>query len=110
MFEDDTKQHQWRAHAASLEIDGIGLESIIDAVWAPVAPSCERLTAGPADPEYPFPLFDCRTRSATAEVPIDAVGAHDPRGGFADVALEQVAPRHQGKIPRSLDQGIAAAF
>jgi len=45
MMEDETKQLQWRAYAASIELEGLGLNSIIDAVWNLVGPSCKRLTA-----------------------------------------------------------------
>ncbi|QCI93234.1 nucleotidyl transferase AbiEii/AbiGii toxin family protein [Novosphingobium sp. EMRT-2] len=45
MMEDETKQRQWRAYAASVELEGVGLNSIIDAVWNLVGPSCERLSA-----------------------------------------------------------------
>ncbi len=44
MMEDETKQRQWRAYAASVELEGVGLNSIIDAVWNLVGPSCKRLT------------------------------------------------------------------
>lgn len=43
MLEDEAKQRQWRAYAASLELEDVGLDSIIDAVWGLVGPSCERL-------------------------------------------------------------------
>jgi predicted nucleotidyltransferase component of viral defense system len=46
MVEDETKQRQWTAYAASLDLEGLGLDAVIDAVWRLVAPSCERLTAG----------------------------------------------------------------
>jgi len=45
MIEDETKQRQWRAYAASVELEGAGLNSIIEAVWNLVGPSCKRLTA-----------------------------------------------------------------
>lgn len=45
MVADETKQRQWRAYAASLELDGVSLESIIESVWGLVGPSCERLTS-----------------------------------------------------------------
>jgi len=45
MLEDETKQRQWRAYAASIELKGVGLDAIIDAVWELVGPSCERLAA-----------------------------------------------------------------
>ena len=43
MAEDRTKQRQWEAYAASLDLEGIGFEAILDAVWNLVGPSCERL-------------------------------------------------------------------
>jgi predicted nucleotidyltransferase component of viral defense system len=45
MFGDEGKQRQWRAYAASLELDAISLESIIEAVWELVGPSCARIVA-----------------------------------------------------------------
>jgi len=45
MMEDEMKQRQWRAYAASVELEGVSLNSIIDAVWNLVGPSCERLSA-----------------------------------------------------------------
>ena len=45
MSGDEAKQRQWRAYAASLELDTLSLESIIDAIWDLVGPSCVRLTA-----------------------------------------------------------------
>lgn len=44
MFGDETKQRQWTAYAASLDLEGLGLDAVIDAVWGLVGPSCERLT------------------------------------------------------------------
>lgn len=43
LYTDEAKQRQWRAYAATLEIEDVGLGSIVDAVWALVGPSCERL-------------------------------------------------------------------
>lgn len=45
MLEDEAKQRQWRAYAASIELEDVSLDSIIDAVWGLVGPSCERLLA-----------------------------------------------------------------
>lgn len=45
MLDDEAKQRQWRAYAASIELEDVGLDSIIDAVWGLVGPSCERLLA-----------------------------------------------------------------
>lgn len=45
MFGDEGKQRQWRAYAASLELGGVSLESIIDGIWELVGPSCARIVA-----------------------------------------------------------------
>lgn len=45
MVDDEGKQRQWRAYAASLELDNVSLESIIDAVWGLVGPSCTRIVS-----------------------------------------------------------------
>jgi predicted nucleotidyltransferase component of viral defense system len=45
MFGDEGKQRQWRAYAASLELDAVSLESIIEKVWELVGPSCARIVA-----------------------------------------------------------------
>jgi predicted nucleotidyltransferase component of viral defense system len=45
MSGDEAKQRQWRAYAASLELEGLSLEAIIESVWDLVGPSCARLTA-----------------------------------------------------------------
>lgn len=44
MSEDSAKQRQWRANAASLELENLSLEAVIDAVWDLVGPSCDRLS------------------------------------------------------------------
>lgn len=54
MLDDEAKQRQWRAYAASLELEGVGLDSIIDAVWGLVGPSCERLRPKIAEPSLPI--------------------------------------------------------
>jgi len=38
-----TKQRQWRAYAASIELEGVSLVEVVEAVWALVAPSCQRI-------------------------------------------------------------------
>lgn len=43
------KQRQWRAYAASIELDAVALQDVVDAVWALVGPSCARLNAGHQD-------------------------------------------------------------
>lgn len=45
MFGDEGKQRQWRAYAASLELDAVSLESIIERVWELVSPPCARIVA-----------------------------------------------------------------
>jgi predicted nucleotidyltransferase component of viral defense system len=47
MIADESKQRQWRAYAASLELAGVSLESIIKSVWELVGPSCARIVANP---------------------------------------------------------------
>lgn len=49
MVGDEGKQRQWRAYAASLELDNVSLESIIEAVWDLVGPSCARIGAKTGD-------------------------------------------------------------
>ncbi|OJV29744.1 MAG: hypothetical protein BGO24_18855 [Sphingomonas sp. 67-36] len=44
MIADETKQRQWRAYAASIELQAVTLDAVIEAVWALVGPSCARLT------------------------------------------------------------------
>jgi len=45
MVDDEVKQRQWRAYAASIELENVSLESIIDNVWELVGPSCARIMA-----------------------------------------------------------------
>ncbi len=45
MVDDEVKQRQWRAYAASVELENVSLESIIDKVWELVGPSCARIVA-----------------------------------------------------------------
>lgn len=49
MVDDEVKQRQWRAYAASVELESVSLESIIDAVWELVGPSCARILAKAAE-------------------------------------------------------------
>lgn len=44
MVKDEGKQRQWRAYAASLELEGLELETVMEKVWELVGPSCARLT------------------------------------------------------------------
>lgn len=43
--QDDPKQRQWRAYAASIELEGVALDTIVDAIWSLAGPSCARLTS-----------------------------------------------------------------
>lgn len=49
MVDDETKQRQWRAYAASVELENVSLDSIIDKVWGLVGPSCARIVAKAAE-------------------------------------------------------------
>ena len=44
MIVDDAKRAQWRAYAASLDLSELAFEEVIEAAWALVSPSCERLS------------------------------------------------------------------
>ncbi|UIJ46037.1 nucleotidyl transferase AbiEii/AbiGii toxin family protein [Sphingomonas cannabina] len=43
LADDETKQRQWRAYAASIELEGVSLAEVVEAIWALVGPSCQRL-------------------------------------------------------------------
>lgn len=43
MIADDAKRTQWRAYAASLDLSELGFEEVIEAAWALVGPSCQRI-------------------------------------------------------------------
>jgi hypothetical protein len=45
MAADGAKQRQWRAYALSLELADVSLETVIEAVWSLVGPSCARISA-----------------------------------------------------------------
>lgn len=45
MFDDEVKQRQWRAYAASIELENVSLKSIIEDVWDLVGLSCARILA-----------------------------------------------------------------
>lgn len=49
MVDDEVKQRQWRAYAASVDLENVSLESIIDKVWGLVGPSCARILARTAE-------------------------------------------------------------
>lgn len=40
---DKAKQRQWRAYARSIDLEGVTLEEVVEAVWALVGPSCARI-------------------------------------------------------------------
>lgn len=44
VLDDDLKQRQWRAYAASIDLNGITLDDVVAAIWELVGPSCARLT------------------------------------------------------------------
>lgn len=46
MTGDPTKQRQWAAYAASVELKGTSLAEVADAIWALLGPACERLNQG----------------------------------------------------------------
>jgi predicted nucleotidyltransferase component of viral defense system len=41
---DDAKRTQWRAYAASLDLQELAFEEVVEAAWALVGPSCQRLS------------------------------------------------------------------
>ncbi|WP_083507917.1 nucleotidyl transferase AbiEii/AbiGii toxin family protein [Aureimonas frigidaquae] len=43
MANDVVKQRQWRAYAASIELENVSLESITEKIWELVGPSCARI-------------------------------------------------------------------
>lgn len=43
LLDDTTKQRQWRAFAQSIDLEGLSLKEVVDAVWALVGPSCARI-------------------------------------------------------------------
>lgn len=45
LINDEIKQRQWRAYAASIELEGVLLADIVEAIWTLVGPSCRRLAA-----------------------------------------------------------------
>ncbi len=44
MADDPNKQRQWKAYAASIELENVELQGVVDAIWALIGPACERLT------------------------------------------------------------------
>ena len=49
MVDDEVKQRQWRAYAASVELENVSLKTIIDKVWGLVGSSCARIVAKAAE-------------------------------------------------------------
>ncbi len=45
MVDDEVKQRQWQAYAASVELENVSLQSIVDKMWELVGPSCARILA-----------------------------------------------------------------
>ena len=43
MANDANKQRQWNAYAASIELENVKLQEVVDAIWALIGPACERL-------------------------------------------------------------------
>lgn len=46
MVNNEAKQRQWRAYAASIELESVSLESIVEKIWELVGPSCARISVG----------------------------------------------------------------
>lgn len=44
LVDDETKQRQWSGYVASIELEGLPLAEVVEAIWAFVGPSCQRLT------------------------------------------------------------------
>ena len=42
---DALKTTQWAAYAASIDLDDLSLESVVEKIWSYIGPACERLTA-----------------------------------------------------------------
>lgn len=42
---DDQKITQWTAYAASIDLEGLSLGTVVETIWSNVGPACERLTA-----------------------------------------------------------------
>ncbi|WP_414899746.1 nucleotidyl transferase AbiEii/AbiGii toxin family protein [Sphingomonas flavalba] len=47
MIGDDAKRTQWHAYAASLDLKELAFEEVVEAAWALVGPSCQRLSTTP---------------------------------------------------------------
>ena len=42
---DEQKIRQWGAYVASIDLEGLSLDAVVDAIWSYIAPACERLTS-----------------------------------------------------------------
>ncbi|MDH2091471.1 nucleotidyl transferase AbiEii/AbiGii toxin family protein [Rhizobium pusense] len=50
-FEDTGKQGQWRNYARSIQVTGLALDKVTDAIWSLVGPCCSRLLAASGTPK-----------------------------------------------------------
>ena len=41
---DGQKSQQWMAYAASIDLEGLTLETVVGVIWSTVGPTCRRLT------------------------------------------------------------------
>jgi hypothetical protein len=41
---DEQKLIQWATYAASIDLDGLSLEAVVETIWAYIGPACERLS------------------------------------------------------------------
>lgn len=42
---DEQKAAQWKAYAASIDLNGLSLEIVIETIWTCIGPSCQRITS-----------------------------------------------------------------
>ena len=42
---DEQKAAQWKAYAASIDLNGLSLEIVIETIWTYIGPSCQRITS-----------------------------------------------------------------
>ena len=42
---DEQKAAQWKAYAASIDLNGLSLEVVIETIWTYIGPSCQRITS-----------------------------------------------------------------
>lgn len=45
MIENPDKQRQWNAYAASIELEQVGLDAVVEEIWTFVGPACARIQA-----------------------------------------------------------------